>query len=129
MNEFETIERDEIARKNREELLRLVAQWDLWIRKNDFDNWRPTVRVEGEITGIRACLTIIATDGNVAYFEDGQTGDVFFGHIQCFTGVVRTLFSMPKEGVIKEARPKKKRETTMQRAMRLLAGHAEDDEV
>lgn len=117
----DTVNREEVARKNREALLQLVAEKDLWIRKEDFDEWRPTVRVEGEIQGVKAGLTIIATDGNVAYFDDANDFDVFFGHIQMFSGEVRTLYAMPKEGLIKEAKDKPKKEKKHVRdAMELL---------
>lgn len=118
----DTIERDEVARKNRDALVALMAAHSLWIPASDFANWRPTVRQHGDISGVASDLTIIATNGLLAYFSDA-TGSVFCGHIQCFSGEVKPLFSTQKDKAktIKPAKTKSPRKSRLELALELLA--------
>jgi hypothetical protein len=102
----ETQQRDETQRLNRNELLHLMQQYGFVIRAIDFPNWRPTQRSSGTIPGVWDNVEIIATDGLLGYFVEGQ--DVLIGHIQMFTGDVKPLFSTPKNGAVKPRKPKQK---------------------
>lgn len=114
--ERETALRDETDRKNRQELGRLMDKHGLFIRQSELDDWRPTVEETGDIPGVRDSVTIIATNGIVAYFLLPDDFDVLFGHIQKFTGEVRTKFSMPKDKPTKERKPA----TLAEKALKLL---------
>jgi hypothetical protein len=119
MTEEETRERDEVSWKNQLELVRLMREHNLFIRAADFPNWRPTVKAEGEIPGVCEGLTIIATDGLLGYFLN-PVGETFVGHIQRFSGEVRTLFG--KDKPVKSATTPKKRmrKSAVQQALDLL---------
>jgi hypothetical protein len=119
MTREETLERDEVSWKNQLELVRLMREHNLFIRAADFPNWRPTVRAEGEIPGVCEGLTIIATDGLLGYFLN-PVGETFVGHIQRFSGEVKTLFGKDKP-VKSAASPKKRvRKSAVQQALDLL---------
>jgi hypothetical protein len=96
VTEETTLLRDEVARKNVNALVQLMHEHNLFIPARDFPNWRPTQRVSGDIEGVIEAVEIIATDGILAYFLTFD-GSVFIGHIQKFTGKVKTLFSVPKQ--------------------------------
>ena len=51
--------------------------------------WRATERVMGSIRAIKGGLVIVATDGNLGAFVD-SSGKAFLGHVQAFSGAVRT---------------------------------------
>lgn len=95
MTEETTIERDEVARKNTNELVRLMNEHNLFIPARDFPNWRPTARDSGDIPGVIEGVEIIATDGILGYFLD-YYGNTFIGHIQKFSGKVKTMFKTTK---------------------------------
>lgn len=95
MTPEDTIARDEVARQNAETLAGLMAKHGLLIPARDFPLWRPTLRATGDIAGIRGELTVIATNGILAYFLTA-TDETFVGHIQKFSGKVKPLFSLPK---------------------------------
>ena len=99
MTEEETRERESVALANSQELLRLMREFQLYIQAADFQNWRPTVRSAGEIPGVAQNVTIIATNGLLGYFvnDENSTVPVLCGHIQCFSGEVKTLFSTRKQ--------------------------------
>jgi hypothetical protein len=95
VTEETTLQRDEVARKNTNALVQLMHEHNLFIPARHFPNWRPTQRVSGDIEGVIESVEVIATDGLLAYFLTFD-GNVFIGHVQKFTGDVKTLFSMPK---------------------------------
>jgi hypothetical protein len=95
MTEETTLQRDEVARKNVNALVQLMHEYNLFIPARHFPNWRPTQRVSGDIEGVIESVEVIATDGLLAYFLT-YDGSVFVGHVQKFTGDVKTLFSTPK---------------------------------
>lgn len=98
MTEYETILRDEVQRLNSNALLDVLRETGVVLRAETFRHWRPTVRAIGAIGGVsQVKATILATDGNLGLFVD-ESGS-FFGHIQHFSGRVKTLFSAAKDGV------------------------------
>jgi hypothetical protein len=119
----EMVERDMVNKANRDALSATMQEFNLYINARDFPNWRPTIRNEGDIPGVAEAVTIVATNGLLAYFAysnplDGQpTGEVLIGHIQKFTGDVHTLFATKKE---KQARVKKPRKSLIERALEAL---------
>jgi len=52
--------------------------------------WRPTQRKRGDIPGVAEGLTILCTDGVVAWFIN-DLGTLLYGHIQRFDGKVEPL--------------------------------------
>lgn len=121
----ETTLRDETARLNRQALCDVMRDFSIVISQRDFDTWRPTKRNTGDITGVAYGLQILCTDGVLAHFLK-PTGEVLLGHIQCFSGEVAPLYSMPKERVIKEANDAKRRprKSLLDRALELLQNDA-----
>lgn len=94
----DTAERDDIAWKNQQELSRLASVYGLYIPASQLRYWRPTVLSSGDIPGVWTNITIIATDGILAWYlipeKVGPTGvSLAQGHIQFFTGNVKTLYS------------------------------------
>lgn len=57
--------------------------------KVDDYRWHSTERKFGSIQGIRNNLVLIASDGNLGAFVD-RSGRLFLGHVQAFSGKVRT---------------------------------------
>ncbi len=110
MTEFDTLQRDEVQRLNRDALTSLMRDHNLFIPARDFHIWRPTKRTFGDIQGIVGEVEIIATNGLLAYFLTA-TQEVFYGHIQKFSGKVEPLFSVPKSTNIKKSKPRKKSKT------------------
>jgi hypothetical protein len=51
--------------------------------------WRATERKLGSIAGIKNNVILIASDGNLGVFTDSK-GRMFLGHVQMFSGRVRT---------------------------------------
>lgn len=86
MIESETCERDEVSRKNAAALAELQKTYGLFFRPADLKNWRPTVRVAGDIPGVRDNLICICTDGLMGYFisEWDKERPVFYGHVTSF---------------------------------------------
>lgn len=129
MTEEETRERDAVALANSQELLRLMSQHQLFIQAGDFPNWRPTQRSSGEIPGVAQSVTIIATNGLLGYFvnDENSSVPVLYGHIQCFTGEVKTLFSTRKqkktetdEDKVRRSRAKSQQDRAMELLKKLL---------
>lgn len=111
-------ERAKVDMLNQNELSLLMRRYPaMTIKIKDFKLWRPTVRDTGEIRGVAGALTVIATDGLLCYFLTRED-QIFLGHKQCFTGDVKTLFSVEKKETTKKE--KKKRLTTLERALELL---------
>jgi hypothetical protein len=92
MTEDDTKERDEVARKNKQALIYLLAEHpEIFIGTRDFANWRPTVREIGTIPGVWESVEILCTDGLIAWFlnhDPDRFGEVLVGHIQHFSGEV-----------------------------------------
>lgn len=99
----DTMVRDDVARRASNELSRLMALHRLFIPARDFPNWRPTLRVSGDIPGVISSVEIIATDGLLGYFLtiDGET---FVGHIQRFTNEIKPMFSIQSDKKPKDVR-------------------------
>lgn len=106
-------EMTETEEMNYAEMLRLTAEYHLYIPQKKLHEWRPTQRLEGSIVGVKEYLTVIATDGVLGFFltDDGM---VFQGHIQCFDKPVKTLFSAAP------AKPVKRRITKLDKMLALL---------
>ena len=104
--EYYDRQRAEVDSENLSALLSLCREYRLYIPKGQFQYWRPTTRCEGEIKGVKDSLTIIATDGLLAFFLT-ENGEVFQGHIQDFTGKVKILYSTTA--------PQKRRRTVTKR--------------
>jgi hypothetical protein len=93
-------------------------------KRLDLAIWRPTVRASGEISGVIGNVVILATDNNRGLFLR-TSGEPFIGHIQHFTGPVRSLIRKPgkwdqasPEGptspvVKKKKQPKTKKQKTI----------------
>lgn len=125
----ETRERETVALKNAQALGRLMRDYSLYIPAHDFPNWRPTASSSGNIPGVASNVTIIATNGLLAYFVfDDPSVPVLCGHIQCFTGEVKTLYATEKRrsqesGENKERKKRKKKsESVLEQAMAALRG-------
>jgi hypothetical protein len=110
------VERDLVNKANRDALSAVMQEFNLYIKASDFPNWRPTIRNEGDIPGVAEAVTIVATNGLLAYFIQPE-GDALIGHIQKFSGDVVTLYSTRKE---KAAREKKPRKSLIERALEAL---------
>ncbi len=75
------------AQQNSDALMRLCAEHGITLRTAQAHLWRPTLRVRGDIPGVAEGLT--------AWFINDET-TLLHGHIQKFTGAVKTLYGMPK---------------------------------
>jgi hypothetical protein len=117
MTEFDTIARDEVNRKSRDEMSRLMLEHGLFIPAREFHTWRPTKRTTGDIQGVVGEVEIVATNGLLAYYLTA-TQETFFGHIQKFSGKVEPLFSVPKPK--KETKRKPRQKSKVQQALDLL---------
>lgn len=97
-------------------------------------NWRATASSHGVISGMEHMgeLTILCTDGVVAWFEGEGNMPLFYGHVQHFSGEVKPLFSLPssasakredgrEQGEAKSAKTPHKREPKPSLAMELLS--------
>lgn len=97
MTEEDTIERDEVTRKNGDALSALTAKHRLFIPQRDFARWRPTVPTSGTIDGFYdlGSLTCIATDGLQAWFL--REGDLppMIGHVHWFRWDVPVVRMVP----------------------------------
>jgi hypothetical protein len=134
MTEDDTKERDEVARKNKQALIYLLAEHpEIFIATRDFANWRPTVREIGTIPGVWESVEILCTDGLIAWFlnhDPDRFGEVLVGHIQHFSGEVATLYSCQSDKPIKERanKPRKKGESLLSRALALLSCNVRGNE-
>lgn len=97
MTQEDTIERDEVARKNAAALSLLVRDHSLFISHRDFDRWRPTVATSGMIDGFYdlGTLTCVATDGLQAWFLREAGERPWFGHVQFFKWDVPVVRMVP----------------------------------
>lgn len=130
MTKEDSREREAVALLNSQALSRLMAKHQLYIQAQDFPNWRPTVLGTGEIPGVAQNVTIIATNGLLGYFVNNENPSVpvFCGHIQCFTGDVKTLFSTQKQKSPEESENRERKrqgrkhrnETLLEQALALL---------
>lgn len=121
------IEQEQVARMNRDGLTKVMGEFNLQISSRDFDDWRPTLRENGAIPGVVTSVTILATNGLLGWFIRGQDcetasptlnlANVFYGHIQMFTGKVRPLFSTRKEKKVLEARERAPRRKSRKRLL------------
>lgn len=123
----ESREKESVVLANAQALARLMERYSLYIQARDFPNWRPTARATGEIPGVASNVTIIATNGLLGYFvnDENPSVPVLYGHIQCFTGDVKTLFSTQKQKKVEaqennERKRKKRAKTPLEKAVELL---------
>ena len=84
--------RAETALLNHNEMSKLMGRYGLLIRAKHLPMWRATQRVKGDIDGVHEALTIIATDGVLGWFLTYDE-EPWCGHIQCFSGDVKPLFT------------------------------------
>ncbi len=119
MTQEDMVERDQVARLNRQALLALLREYPaIFIARKDFDVWRPTTREHGEVAGVWESVEILCTDGLLAWYRD-LTSDItvlLCGHIQHFSGEVKPLFSLPKEA----GKVRKPRQTLLAKALEFL---------
>lgn len=120
MLENATIQRDSVSWKNEQELLRLMHCHNFQISPHNFRLWRPTVRQSGDIPGVWQNVTIIATDGLQGFFLLGDTETIVIGHIQMFSGEVKTMFGLDKPIKQKLEKKKRKSATSLELALDLL---------
>lgn len=97
MTEQDTIDRDEVQRKNSNALSELVRLHALSISNRDFDRWRPTVPTSGYIDGFfdLGNLTCVATDGLQAWFTRESDERPHIGHVQFFRWDVPVIKMVP----------------------------------
>lgn len=88
----------------------LVAEHALKLREQPGVHWRPCAPYWGTIPGVPFGLTILCTEGCVAYFWTDEQR-LFFGHVAQWTGQVKPLFTASEDGEIREERkPREPRE-------------------
>lgn len=114
---------------NRKEMVRLMLLYGFTIKSKDFLNWRPTQRHIGDIGGVSEGVTIIATDGLLAYYVNSNTSvedkQAFCGHVDWFVDTdgkpieVKSLYSCSNKSAA-GTRPRKAPQTQEQKAMELL---------
>lgn len=105
MNIQDTIERDEVARLNRDAMSRVLAESGMTIHVSQISAWRPTKRTVGVVQALKRA-EILATDGNLGLYKSEQ--EYWLGHIGWFSGEVKTLYSAQGQSdVIKPKGPKK----------------------
>ena len=99
-------ERARVATLNRNAIIDLMGQHKILIPARELPAWRPTLPSKGDVNGIQDAITIIATNGILGWFltHDGAT---WCGHIHCFSGDIKPLFSLPKPD--KKTKPKVKK--------------------
>lgn len=106
-----------VAMLNRHALVALMHKYGFTIPAREFQNWRPTKLATGDISGVANQVTVLATDGLLAYFDTGD-GTVLCGHKDWFSGAVETLHTL--ERAEKATKPRKPREKLVDKAIRLL---------
>ena len=99
-------ERARVAALNRNALIDLMGQHSILIPARELSQWRPTQLAKGNIDGIQEALMIIATNGILGWFLT-HDGVAWYGHIQCFSGKIKPLFSLPKQDKPKTTKVKK----------------------
>lgn len=123
MTEADTIEREEVARLNRDALVAVLGETNMQIASRDWNAWRPTQRVQGVIPGMPIRCECVATDGNLGVFvplraEGHNLGSAFVGHVHRFewgegeTGCPPTLWRM-KAKVTEKVKPVRKKKPTI----------------
>lgn len=100
-------ERAVVDAQNRDALVSLMLQHNLTIPAREFSTWRPTIPTMGQISGIFDQVQIIATNGLLGWFLNGETEPIC-AHIQTFDGDVKPLFSIAPKDKVKPIRKKGK---------------------
>ena len=80
---------------NASSLIKLMAKYSLTINNKDYDQWRPTLPLTGDLIGLFEDVQILATNGIVAYFLI-PGGAIFYAHTKNFTGKIFPLHSITK---------------------------------
>ena len=107
-------ERTRVATLNRNALIDLMGQHKILIAARELPLWRPTQPSKGDVNGVQEAITIIATNGILGWFLT-HDGVAWCGHIQCFSGDIKPLFSLPKQDKTKTKKPKVKQKSERQR--------------
>lgn len=89
--------RDMVQTLNAEAIARFMAKHKMTVSARSLADWRPTRPVTGCIAGVWECVTIIATNGVLAWFEH-PTQPLKVGHVQCFDGKIEPLYSSSTMG-------------------------------
>ena len=100
MNEFDTIDRDETDRLNRQRMVDLMLKHNITIPTRDFDKWRPTTLTRGRIEGVADGLECIMTNGLLWYFLR-DSAEPLYGHMAHFmwdTPVVSYIPYLTEQG-------------------------------
>lgn len=93
----------EVARLNEQALEALKARWGLTLPEQSGVRWRVCKESTGEVPGISFALTILCTDGCVAWFRTADDG-LFHGHIQHFSGEVKPMYSVTRDKAVPDVR-------------------------
>lgn len=116
-------ELESVAQANRDALVKVMLETGMPIAASEWGKWRPTKRTLGTITGMPVNSICLATDGNLAIFQntrdDGHNmGRYFIGHCHRFEwtdggqGVPEMLFGRAKKDTEgKEKAPRKDKAT------------------
>lgn len=107
-DQVDAAQRSLVQKLNRDELTRLMLEFGFIIRAKDFPNWRPTKRSKGTVPGVWETVELIATDGLLGIFLNGTTEPIM-GHIQMFTGLVETLFTLENKEKVKKVKRERKK--------------------
>ena len=95
-----------------------MAKYSLTINNKDYDQWRPTLPLTGDLTGLFEDVQILATNGIVAYFLI-PGGAIFYAHTKNFTGKILPLHSI----ITKRVAPEKKTSPKAQKpSLNVLGG-------
>ena len=105
-------ERAIVDEMNRSALVQLMLEHSLTIPAREFRNWRPTLRVRGQISGLYDQVEIIATNGLLGWFLNGETEPIC-APIQTIDNDVKPLFSISPKEKIKPIRKKGKSKRQM----------------
>lgn len=102
-DKFDEVE--ETRRLNREAVWSVCRDFGIRLSTDspNLNAWRATARRSGSIKGMPWSLTILLTDGCVAWFRKDCDDGLFFGHVKDFDGEVKPLFSLPKTTNRREA--------------------------
>lgn len=107
------VERTHVATLNRNALIDLMGQHEILIPARELPLWRPTKLLKGDIDGVQEAITIIATNGILGWFLT-HDGAAWCGHIQCFSGDIKPLFSIQKPDKTKPKVKKPKQKSKRQ---------------
>lgn len=91
-NKFDEVE--ETRRLNREAVWGTAQEFGIRLSSDspNLNAWRATRKNSGSIAGMPWQLTILLTDGCVAWFQKWHDGGLFFGHVKDWDGKVEPLF-------------------------------------